>query len=643
MIPPPAARRRPGPPRLLALLVAAVACATACSGPPPAPSAPAWPPTGGRGSCAVSKTSDVGVPMRDGTVLRADVYRPTSAEPVPVILYRTQYNKALAQIQPARYQSPDWFASHCYLVVTEDIRGMYASAGTFSEYTDDQNDGYDSVEWAARLPGSNGKVGMYGSSYVGATQWLAAEAAPPHLVTIIPSNTSADYYQGWTYEDGAFRLNFIEPWVMGLAQAAAKQRGDQASAEALGRERSNMRSWLGFAPYQRLPPLQPDNPVVAGYFFDWLRNRTDGAYWDRWAPRRFYPKISIPVLNMEGWYDGFLAGGVQNFTGMVASAGSPFARANQRLVIGPYDYLGWGRPESPEPPLLKQIGPIANSPINDLMIAWWDHYLKGVDNGVGSGGPRVDYFRMGSDTWQTTSAWPLPGTQTTPYYLASAGHANTAGGDGTLSTSPPTPTDPADHYHYDPADPVHSVGGHSCCSVGGVGSQGPYDQREVEQRPDVLTYTTDALTQDTEVTGPISLTLFAASSAPDTDWTAKLVVVHPDGTAVNLNNGIQRASYRDSLSKPSPITPGRVYKYTINIWPTSNLFAAGDRIRLEVSSSDFPQFDPNPNTGDWLGDSTRTQPADQTVLHDAAHPSALLLPVIPEPVEPSTLPAAPTH
>src|SRR5882757_9384497 len=546
-------RPHPTPPRLLALLVAAVACATACSGPPPAP---AWPPAGGRGSCTVSKTSDVGVPMRDGTELRADVYRPTTADPVPVILYRTQYNKVLAQIQPSRYQSPDWFASHCYLVVTEDIRGLYASAGAFSEYTNDQNDGYDSVEWVARLPGSNGRVGMYGSSYVGATQWLAAEAAPPHLVTIVPSNTSADYYQGWTYEDGAFRLNFIEPWLMGLAEAAAMHRGDQATANQLDRDRKNPARLLTSTPYQRFAPLQPDNPAVAGYFFDWLRNRTDGPFWAQWAPQQFYPRINIPVLNMEGWYDGFLAGGVQNFTGMVASAGSPFARANQRLVIGPYDHLGWGRPESPGAPLLKDIGPIANSPVNDLMIAWWDHYLKGVDNGIGSGGPRVDYFRMGSNTWQTTTAWPLPGTQTTPYYLASGGHANTAGGDGRMATTPPGPTSPPDHYRYDPADPVHSVGGHSCCSAGGVGSQGPYDQREVEQRPDVLTYTTDALTQDTEVTGPISLTLFAVSSAPDTDWTAKLVVVHPDGAAVNLNNGIQRASYRDSLSKPSPITPG---------------------------------------------------------------------------------------
>jgi putative CocE/NonD family hydrolase len=624
----------------------------ACGSPSPHPGspsasapAPTWPPAGGRGPCAVSKTSNVGVPMRDGTVLRADVYRPASTQPVPVILYRTQYDKEAAQIQPSRFQSPDWFASHCYLVVTEDIRGLYASPGTFSEFTNDQDDGYDSVEWAARLPGSNGKVGMYGSSYVGATQWLAAETAPPHLVTIAASNTASDYYQGWTYEDGAFRLNFIEPWVLGdLASASALQRGDKATAAALAASaKNNMAPLLAATPYERFPPLQPDNPAVAPYFFDWLQHRTDDAYWRRWAPNQYYPKISIPVLDFEGWYDAFLAGGVQNFTGMVATGGSAFARANQRIVIGPYDHIGWGRPGSIEAPMLKALGPIANSPVNDLMLAWWEHYLKGVDNGIGTSGPRVDYFQMGSNTWRTSTGWPLPGTRTTPFYLSSGGHANTSAGDGILLGTAPGRADPADHYRYDPTNPVHSLGGHSCCGAIGVGTQGPYDQREVEQRQDVLTYTTGPLAQDTDVTGPISLTLYAASSAPDTDWTAKLVVVHPDGSAVNLNNGIQRASYRDSLSQPSPIIPGQVYRYTVSIWPTSNLFHAGDRIRLEVSSSDFPQFDPNPNTGDWLGDSTRTQPADQTVLHDAAHPSALLLPIIPATAKPTAQPGAPTH
>jgi putative CocE/NonD family hydrolase len=627
----------------MAVVFGAVVWVTACSGVSPGPAPGAWPPVQGRGPCAVTKTANVDVPMRDGTVLRADVYRPTTNEPVPVILYRTQYDKTAAQVQPSRYQSPDWFASHCYLVVTEDIRGLYASADTFSEFTNDQNDGYDSVEWAARLPGSTGKVGMYGSSYVGATQWLAAETAPPHLTTIVPANTASDYFEGWTYEGGAFRLNFIEDWVTAdLALASAQHRGDQATAAQLKVDTKNLVSWLRFTPYRQFPPLHPANPAVSPDFFTWLQHRTDDDYWRRWAPQRYYSRINIPVLDVEGWYDAFLNGGVQNFTGMVTSAESEAARTNQRLLIGPYDHIGWGRPGSIEAPLLKALGPVANSPVNDLMIAWWDHYLKGIDNGVGTGGPRVDYFQLGSNTWHTTTSWPPPGTQITSLYLGSGGHANTAAGDGTLSGTAPGPA-AVDTYRYDPNDPVPSVGGHSCCAATGVGSQGPYDQRQVEQRPDVLTYTTPPLDRDTDVTGPVSLILYAASSAPDTDWTAKLVVVHPNGTAINLNNGIQRASYRDSLTQPSPITPGQAYRYTITIWPTSNLFHSGDRIRLEVSSSDFPQFDPNPNTGDWLGDSTATRPAEQTILHDAAHRSALLLPIVPTTAEPAALPEAPTH
>jgi len=599
----------------------------------------------------VTKTADVPVPMRDGTVLLADIYRPTTEQPVPVILYRTQYNKTAAQVTPYRYQTPDWFASHCYLVLTQDIRGLYASAGEFTEFANDRDDGYDSVEWAARLPGSTGKVGMYGSSYVGATQWLAAETAPPHLTTIVPSNTASDYFDGWTYEGGAFRLNFVEPWYLAdLATASAQHRGDAAAVDQLQAAKKDQASWLRFTPYQRLPPLQPANPAVGPDFFTWLRHRTADDYWARWAPSRYYPRIAIPVLNFEGWYDAFLAGGVHNFTGMVASAGSEFARANQRLVIGPYDHTGWGRPGGPGSPMLRQFPAVASSPVNDLMLAWWDHYLKGVDNGVGTGGPRVDYFQLGSNTWHATGAWPPPGTQTTAYYLGSGGHANTGAGDGTLSPSAPaagsapSAASSSDSYRYDPTNPVPSLGGHSCCGVSNnYSAEGPYDQRPVEARQDVLTYSTPPVEHDTDVTGPISLTLWATSSAPDTDWTAKLVVVHPDGTAVNLNNGIVRASYRDSLSAPSPIVPGQPYRYTIDIWPTSNLFHAGDRIRLEVSSSDFPQFDPNPNTGGWLGDSTASRPAEQTVLHDAAHPSALLLPIVPAAAEPTALPAAPTH
>lgn len=628
------------------ILVAAIAHATSSE---PQRSAPLtadsttrsiWPPPDDAGPCAVTKTSNVAVPMRDGTLLRADIYRPDTTQQVPVILYRTQYDKEAAQVQPSRYQTPAWFASHCYIVVTQDIRGQYASAGRFEEFAHDQTDGYDSVEWAAALKGSSGRVGMYGSSYVGATQWLAAESLPPHLITIIPANTSSDYFNDWTYEDGAFRLNFIDPWALqDIVLSAAQNRGDSALVRQLQRDGEDLALWMKFTPYDEFTPFHPTEPKVAGYFFDWLRHPTYDSYWQRWAPQEYYRKLSIPVLNIEGWYDAFLPGGLQNFVGMSTQAKSVFARNNQRIVIGPWDHIGWGRPGSVEAPMLKQIGPVGNSPINELMLAWWDHYLKGKGNGVAPG-LQVTYFNMGSNTWKTAASWPIPGTQYRNYYLYSDGHANSVLGDGRLVTTRPTSGQSPDQYDYDPRNPVPSVGGHSCCAAPS-GSQGPYDQQSIEQRPDVLVYSAAPFDRQTEVTGPMSVTLYARSSAPDTDWTAKVVVVRKDGTAMNLNNGIIRASYRTSLSRPTPIARGRLYKYTITVWPTSYTFQPGDAVRLEVSSSDYPQFDPNPNTGRTLATSERMQVAHQTIVHDAVHPSYLTLPVVPLKAGTNTFPIGP--
>lgn len=580
----------------------------------------------GRGPCTVTKQTDVPARMRDGTVLRADVYRPQSSDPVPVILMRTQYGKTGAQTEPSRYASPDWFASHCYLVVVQDIRGMGTSGGTFSEFVNDQNDGYDSVEWAAALPGADGKVGMYGSSYVGATQWLAAVSTPPHLVTIVPANTASDYYDGWTYEGGEFRLAFVTPWAIeALATGAAENRHDDATAAELRSAAADVTRWLAHRPYQSLPPMQPGNPAVAPWYFDWLRHSARDDFWKHVSIRDRYDAVKVPVLNVEGWYDAFLAGGTENFAGMTAHGGTPEARSNERLVIGPWDHVDWGRPDSEPAPMLKDIGAVGNSPINSLMIAWYDHFLKGQDNGV-AGSPRVDYFLMGANTWKSATSWPLAQTVWTRYFLSGDGGIATR--NGLLSTSPPGSDDAPDHYTYDPADPAPSLGGHSCCGALS-GPQGPYDQTPVEQRSDVLVYSTSPLSTDTELTGPTTVHLWAASSAPDTDFTAKLTVVKPDGQVVNLNNGIIRTAFRDSLSEPHPGVAGQAYEYEIDIWPTSYLLRAGDRIRVEISSSDYPQFAPNPNTGQPFGTSADQRPADQTILHDAAHPSDVVLPVIP--------------
>lgn len=598
----------------------AVAVALAgCAAPPKPDAAPSWPPATGRGPCPVTKQTDAPAAMRDGTVLRADVYRPESSGAVPVILMRTQYGKTGAQVQPWRYQRPDWFASHCYLVVVQDVRGTGSSGGVFSEFTHDQEDGYDSVEWAAALPGSNGKVGMYGSSYVGATQWLAAVTAPPHLVTIVPANTASDYYDGWTYQGGEFRLAFILPWAMSLAEAAAKNRRDDATAAALETARGEATRWTAFRPYRDLPVMAPRDPAVAPWYYDWIAHSSRDDYWKRWSIRDRYPSVRIPVLNVAGWYDAFLAGNIENFTGLAGNG------AGQRLVIGPWDHLAWGRSGSAPAPTLKDLGPGADSPINELMLAWYDHFLKGADNGV-AGKPRVDYFLMGSNTWKSAPAWPLPQTRWSRYFLSGNGeiHSRT----GALSPDSPGNDHPADSYIYDPDNPVPSLGGHSCCQASSS-PQGPYDQTPVEQRSDVLVYSSEPLRSDTEVTGPVTVDLWAASSATDTDFTAKLAVVKTDGTVLNLNNGILRTTMRDSLSDPRPAAPGRPYELRIAIWPTSYLFAAGDRIRLEISSSDYPQFAPNPNTGAPFGSSAATLPATQTILHDAAHPSALIVPVIP--------------
>ena len=551
------------------------------------------------------------------------MYRPQTRDAVPVILMRTQYGKSEAQAG-SRYQAPDWFASQCYLVVVQDIRGQGASGGTFSEFTHDQNDGYDSVEWAAALPGSNGKVGMYGSSYVGATQWLAAVTAPPHLVTIVPANTASDYYDGWTYEGGEFRLAFVQPWAIGsIAKSAAMNRNDQPTVDELTAAADDPTRWLDFRPFKDLPPMQPNNPAVAPWYFDWIRHSSRDDFWRQFSIRDRYPAVTVPVLNFEGWYDAFLAGGVENFAGMVARGGSDTARTNQRLVIGPWDHVDWGRPDSEPAPVLKAIGAVANSPINSLMLDWYDHFLKGKENGV-AGKPRVDYFLMGANVWKTASGWPLPQTRPTTYYLAGLGGADRK---GLLVETPPNAEAP-DVYTYDPSFPAPSLGGHSCCGAQS-GPQGPYDQTPAEQRSDVLVYSSAPLSHDTEVTGPTTVELWAQSSAIDTDFTAKLTVVKPDGEVINLNNGILRTSFRDSLSKPATTPPNQPVAYRIQIWPTSYEYRAGDRIRLEISSSDYPQFAPNPNTGEPFGQSTATVPATQTILHDATHPSSITLPVIP--------------
>ena len=580
-----------------------------------------------KGSCQVEMQRNVPAEMRDGTVLYSDVYRPEADGEYPVILMRLPYDKDAAQTYV--YGDPELYASHCYVVVIQDVRGQYMSEGTFYPFRKEAKDGYDTVEWAADLPQSNGKVGMYGFSYVGATQWQAAKMQPPSLEAIVPAMTSDDYYDGWAYQGGAFSLAFNESWPLGsIARTGSRRLGRQAVIDRMDAAMDKLDETYEYLPIGDYPWLSPDSERVAPYFYDWVEHDTWDHYWKQWTLRGEHQNIDVPALNFEGWYDVFLQGGINNYKAMTENAPTERARQGQHLVIGPWMHLPWERKIGD-----FDFGPEATNPIDRLQLEWFDHYLKGEDNGLAEKDP-VRVFVMGANTWRKAEDWPIPGTEYTEFYLHSDGAANTRYGNGRLMKQAPKGDQPEDAYTYDPANPVPSRGGHSCC-FRDLAPQGPRDQAKVEERADVLVYSTPPLEEPVEITGPIELTLYAESTAPNTDFTAKLVDVHPDGTVVNLNNGIVRASYRESLENPTPIEPGKVYKYEISIWPTSNLFKEGHQIRLEISSSNFPHYARNLNTGAEFGETSSMQTARQTIYHEAEHPSKLVLPVMPNPVEAS--------
>jgi uncharacterized protein len=558
---------------------------------------------------------NVAVKMRDGVTLRADIYRPQAEGKFPVLLQRTPYNKDRSELGLRG-------AARGYVVIVQDVRGRYASEGEWYTFVNEPNDGYDTVEWAAALPYSNGKVGMFGGSYVGATQMLAAIAHPPHLAGICPVVTSSNYHASWTYQGGAFEQWFNESWTSGLAQDTLARRVAKNTNAVNG-------MWkLPLASYPLFPLRETDgnSPAsLAPYFMDWLAHPNYDDYWKRIAIEEHFGDITVPALHVAAWYDIFLGGSLRNYLGIAAHGGSDAARNGQRLLVIIGGHAGGGR----------KIGDVdfgANAPIeeDDVTLAWYDYLFKGVQNDFASGKP-VKIFVMGANQWREEEAWPLARAHETKYFLHSSGKANSVRGNGTLSTSGPG-KEAEDQYVYDPAKPVPTVGGPLCCD-GEHWPPGPRDQRGVEARDDVLVYSTPPMAQDTEVTGPVSLELYAKSSAADTDFTAKLVDVGPDGFAQNLTEGILRARYRDSQETPTLITPGQVYKLTIDLWATSNVFKKGHILRLEVSSSNFPRFDRNLNTGEMRYGGGEAEPAflpaTNAILHDAEHPSVLFLPVVP--------------
>jgi len=562
---------------------------------------------------------NVMVPMRDGVRLATDVYRPDGAAPAPVLLTRTPYDKEHAVVGSTTFDILRAVQAG-YAVVIQDVRGRYASDGAFDPMVHETLDGVDTFAWAAAQPWSCGVVGTFGGSYLGATQWLPAREQPPALRAMAPSVTFSDMYEGSAYQGGAKVLHDLRWVVEDIIPGEIRRRVARGGKPTEGGVHLDVNAVLAALPLA-------DHPLIrdaAAFYHDRLAHPTADLYWHPMSPCAGYEQITVPALGMSGWYDIFLWGTFQNYQGMRTRGATEHARRNQRVIIGPWTHMNFTG-SFPE----REFGVAGSHDAIDLtgiQLRWFDRWLKEADNGVEEE-PPVMLFVMGIDAWRTEADWPLPDTQYRPYYLHSEGSANTLQGDGRLSAEPPH-DEPPDVYLYNPLRPVPTVGGQVI--LPGGNAMGPRDQRAVEVRDDVLVYSTPVLDRPIEVTGPIELRLFVASSARDTDFTGKLVDVYPDGRALILTEGILRARYRTSFTAPELLEPDAIYELRLDLWATANVFLPGHRIRLEVSSSNFPRFNRNSNTGGEIASEAADhyRPAINRIFHDAAHPSRLILPII---------------
>jgi putative CocE/NonD family hydrolase len=549
------------------------------------------------------------VPMRDGVKLSADVYLPAEQGRYPAILQRTPYDNTMPLwVSIARY-----FAEHGYAFVSQDVRGRCDSEGEWWPLMNEAEDGYDTIEWLAGQPWCDGKVGMMGGSYGGHVQWMAARERPPHLVTLVSSAAAGRWMQEFPYSNG--KLMPYGMWWLNLVGGRTMQTTVPVSGTAQAAPFLNWKRLLYHRPFRTLDEALGRTNTV---WREWLAHPTFDDYWRRLSLEGQFEQIDLPVLHITGWYDGDQWGELYFYNQMIAH--SP-AAGKQFLLSGPWDHGGTRTPRA-------ELGGIDFTPasvldINDIHLRWFDYWLKGQDNGQ-QGDARVKIFVMGRNEWRQDEVWPLPDTQMTPYYFHSGGRANTLAGDGQLSLVAPF-EEPPDCYTYNPENPTPCVPDLESYPGGDY----PLDQRYVERRDDVLTYSSPVLEDIVEVVGTPFVELYAASDAVDTDFAAVLTDVYPDGRSVLLAEGILRASYRDSLEAPTLLVPGQVYKYRIELNATALAFLPGHRIRIEIVSCRFPSWDRNPNTGAPIGDDEQVRLATQTVYHDRAYPSHILLPIIP--------------
>ena len=546
---------------------------------------------------------DVKNPMRDGVNLSSDIYLPRAQGPFPTVLMRTPYsNNSDLMVEKARR-----LANLGYACVIQDTRGRWDSEGAHYPFTDDGVDGYDTQEWVGRQEWSNGKIGMTGSSYGGHVQWSSAPYGSEYLTCMVPRVMCADIYSGLIHPGGALLLNVAMTWGM---------RTNSHTAQTI-----DYHHWT--EAFRGLPLRDMDE--LSGrklqFWKDWSDHWSYDEYWSAMNVEEKWSDIAAPGFVMGGWYDLYAQSSFINYNGLRNEGATPESRQS-KLIVGPWPHSLSTSVRTGD----IDFGDGSLADLDGLEMRWFDYWLRGLDNGIVNE-PPIRLFIMGTNRWRDEHEWPIGRTDWQKWYLHSGGGANTVVGDGALSTGEPADESP-DGFTYDPDFPVPTTGGNNCCSPGVV-PWGPYDQRPVEMRDDVLCYTSAALEGDLEVTGPIKVVLYAATDGADTDWTAKLVDVSPSGYAMNLCDGIIRARYREGFDTPRLLEPGKVYEYEIDAAVTGNVFLKGHRIRVEVSSSNFPRFDRNQNTGHDLGVDAELRPARQTVHHSRQYPSHILLPVIP--------------
>jgi putative CocE/NonD family hydrolase len=587
----------------------------------------------------VVRETDVMMKASDGTELATDVYRPAAnhAQPLqrwPVLLHRTPYDKA----EPATIAIALALARHGYVVVVQDMRGRHHSHGVFSKYyAIDAHDGFEAIEWAAQLPYANGKVGMYGTSYAAHTQADAAKLNPPHLATlVINMGGMSNAWDHSVRNDGAFELGRQLSWAW---QQIIEDSKDPVTRARLQKER--IEDWYTAMPLRKGQSPLASAPNYEDYYLDEAAHADDDAYWHsigmNW--QQYYAQTAdVPMLHIGGWYDIYLRGTIENWRSL-----SKLKKSPERMLIGPWTHHGNTVSYAGDVDFGADAA-LADFDV-DFHLRWFDHYLKGATTPAATQAP-VRFFVMGTGDgrkdahgrlnhggyWRDSRQWPPDDTHAMTFYV----HA-----DGTLSSERPKQPEPgATTYTFDPHHPVPTVGG----GVSRRLKDGAYDQREradmpgsrvpylpLAARADVLVFETAPLARDVTVMGPVKIHLFAASSGTDTDFTAKLIDVYPpsadypDGFAMNLTDGIRRARYRDGRHQGRLIEPGKVYAFDIDPFDTANVFKKGHRIRLDISSSNFPRFDVNPNTGEPLGQNRRAVSVDNTVYHSARYPTALSL------------------